>query len=203
MRGDAAANLVFMVLALMLPLSALVARRVPLAQTLKMALAWVAIFAVGLVIVGQREHLRPLYEGAVRTLIGDDQQVVGDTIRIAVSPDGHYYASASINGVPRRMLIDSGATTTALSEATATAAGLEVDRSGFGEMIETANGTIVASRGRIRELRVGGIVARDLAVTVSPELGDTDLIGMNFLAQLASWRVEGNTLVLQPRKSDR
>ncbi len=98
------------------------------------------------------------------------------------------------------MLIDSGATTTALSEATAKATGVEVDRSGFGEMIETANGTIIANRGRIRELRVGDIVARDLAVTVSPELGDTDLIGMNFLGQLASWRVEGGTLVLEPRK---
>ena len=202
MSGDGAANLVFYVLALMLPLSALVARRVPLGQTLKMALAWVAIFAVGLVVVGQRDRLRPLWDGAVRALTGDDQQVVGDTVRIAVSPDGHYYANATINGTRRRMLIDSGATTTALSEATASAAGVEVDRSGFGEMIETANGTIVASRGRIRDLRVGGIVAYDLAVTVSPELGDTDLIGMNFLGQLASWRVEGSTLVLQPRRTD-
>lgn len=202
MTGDHSADLIFYLLALTLPLSALLARRVPLGQTMKMVLAWVAIFAVGLVIVGQRERLRPLYDGAVRTLTGDDQQVVGDTVRIARAPDGHYYASAAINGTQRRMLIDSGATTTALSEATASAAGVEVDRSGFGEMIETANGTIVASRGRIRELRVGGIVARDLAVTVSPELGDTDLIGMNFLAELASWRVEGTTLVLQPRQAD-
>lgn len=201
MTGERATDLIFLLLALTLPLSALLARRVPIGQTAKMALAWIAIFAVGLVIVGQRERLRPLWDGAVRTLTGDDQQVVGDTVRIARSSDGHYYASATINGIARRMLIDSGATVTALSDATAKAAGVEVDRSGFGEMIETANGTIVANRGRIRELRVGGIVARDLPVTVSPELGDMDLIGMNFLERLAAWRVEGNTLVLQPRKA--
>ena len=201
MTGERATDLIFLLLAMTLPLSALLARRTPLGRTMKMALAWVAIFAVGLVLVGQRERLRPLWDGAVRTLTGDEQQVAGDTVRIARAPDGHYYASATINGLSRRMLIDSGATVTALSEATARAAGVEVDRSGFGEMIETANGTVIASRGRIRELRVGGIVARDLAITVSPELGDTDLIGMNFLGELASWRVEGNTLVLQPRTS--
>lgn len=201
MTGDDSTNVIFYLLALVLPLSALLARRVPIGQVAKMTLAWVAIFAVGLVIVGQRARLRPFYEGAVRTLTGDDQEVVGDTVRIAVAPDGHYYANVTINGVARRMLIDSGATTIALSEATAKAAGVEVDRAGFGEMIDTANGTIVASRARIRELRVGGIVARDLAASVSPQFGDTDLLGMNFLAQLASWRVEGSTLVLQPHRS--
>lgn len=198
MSGDRAPDFIFLLLALMLPLSSLLARRVPLSQTLKMAVAWIGIFALGLVIVGQRERLRPLWGGAMRTLTGDDQQVVGDTVRIAAAPDGHYYASVTINGTPRRMLIDSGATTTALSTATAKAADVDVDTNGFGEMIETANGTIVASRARISELRVGGIVARDLAATVSPELGDTDLLGMNFLEQLASWRVEERTLILQP-----
>lgn len=196
-------DLIFLLVALTLPLSALLARRIPLGQTVKMAAAWVGIFAVGLIIVGQRERLRPLWDGAVRTLTGDDQQVVGDTVRIAAAPDGHYYASVTINGTARRMLIDSGATTTALSTETAKAAGVDVDTQGFGEMIETANGTIIASRARIRELRVGGIVANDLAATVSPELGDTDLLGMNFLEQLASWRVEGRTLVLQPHKANR
>lgn len=195
-------DLIFLLMALTLPLSALLARRIPLGETMKMAAAWVGIFAVGLIIVGQRERLRPLWDGAVRTLTGDDQQVVGDTVRIAAAPDGHYYASVTINGTARRMLIDSGATTTALSTETAKAAGVDVDTTGFGEMIETANGTVIASRARIRELRVGGIVANDLAATVSPELGDTDLLGMNFLEQLASWRVEGRTLVLQPHKRD-
>jgi aspartyl protease family protein len=198
-----APDLIFLLLALMLPLSALLARRIPLSQTLKMAAGWVGIFAIGLVIAGQRERLRPLWDGAVRTLTGDDQQVVGDTVHIAAAPDGHYYASVTINGVARRMLIDSGATTTALSTATAKAADVDVDTGGFGVMIETANGSIVASRARIGELRVGEIVARDLAATVSPELGDTDLLGMNFLEQLASWRVEGRTLILKPRRSDR
>src|SRR6478672_13468100 len=60
----------------------------------------------------------------------DDQQVAGKELRVRMSPDGHFWVIASINGVKRRMLIDSGATVTAISEATARAASVDTG-SGF------------------------------------------------------------------------
>ncbi len=54
------ADLVFYALVLILPVSALVARRLPLGETLKMALAWVAIFVVAFALV-------ELWQGAVMT----------------------------------------------------------------------------------------------------------------------------------------
>ncbi len=68
----------------------------------------------------------------------------------------------------------------------------------FPVVLRTANGTVNAQTGTIRELRFGTIVARQLAVVVSPAFGDTDVIGMNFLSRLKSWRVEGKTLILEP-----
>ena len=44
----------------------------------------------------------------------------------------------------------------------------------------------------------GNVIARDLPVVVSPAFGDTDVLGMNFLSRLKSWRVEERTLVLTP-----
>ena len=41
------------------------------------------------------------------------------------------------------------------------------------------------------------IVRSDFGVHVN-EVGDTNVLGMNFLSSLAGWRVEGNTLVLRP-----
>jgi aspartyl protease family protein len=35
-------------------------------------------------------------------------------------------------------------------------------------------------------------------VVTSPGLGNLDVLGMNFLSKLDSWRVEGRTLVLVP-----
>src|SRR3569832_2719376 len=52
----------------------------------------------------------------------DDQQVAGKELHVKMSSDGHFWVAATVNGVPRRMLIDSGATVTAISQSTAHAA---------------------------------------------------------------------------------
>jgi aspartyl protease family protein len=65
-------------------------------------------------------------------------------------------------------------------------------------ILRTANGDIRAQTAEIAELRLGNIVARELAVVVSPAFGRVDVLGMNFLSRLKSWRVEGKTLILVP-----
>ena len=65
--------------------------------------------------------------------------------------------------------------------------------------MRTANGTVDAELATIAELRFGNIVARDLDAVVAPGLENTNVIGMNLLTRLASWRVEGNTMILVPR----
>jgi aspartyl protease family protein len=128
----------------------------------------------------------------------DDQQVVGNELRVRMSSDGHFWVKASINGVERRMLIDSGATITAISGETARMAGVDTGTGLTPVVLRTANGAAPARTGSIDELRVGNIVARNLKVVTSPGLGNIDVIGMNFLSQLEGWRVEGRTLVLVP-----
>ena len=191
--SDQTGQAIIYALMLVLPLSALLARRVPIGATVKMALAWVAIFVVGLVLVAQRDRIKPYWERANTALLDSDQQVSGETVRIAMAAD--------INGVRRRMLIDSGATTTALSVGAARAAGIDLDESPLPVMIETANGTVTARTATAKRLQVGGIVARDLPVVVSDAFDETDVIGMNFLSRLEGWRVEGATLILQPKHS--
>jgi aspartyl protease family protein len=128
----------------------------------------------------------------------DDQKVEGKELRVAMAPDGHFWVKASIDGVQRRMLIDSGATITAISQSTARAAGID-SHSGFTPVVlRTANGVAPAQTGTVEELRVGNIVARDLKIVTAPGLGGLDVLGMNFLSKLQSWRVEGRTLILVP-----
>jgi aspartyl protease family protein len=96
------------------------------------------------------------------------------------------------------MLIDSGATVTAISEQTASSAGVKTGTNIAPIMLRTANGVAPARTGSIDELKVGNIVARNLRVVTAPGLGGLDVLGMNFLSKLQSWRVEGRTLVLVP-----
>ena len=128
----------------------------------------------------------------------DDQHVAGKELRIRMSSDGHFWVLASVNGIKRRMLIDSGATVTALSETTARQAGIDVGTGLTPVVLRTANGAAAAQTGKIDELRVGNIVARNLRIVTAPGLGELDVLGMNFLSKLDSWRVEGRTLILVP-----
>ncbi len=131
----------------------------------------------------------------------DSQEVVGDEVRIAMSRDGHFWARVMLNGVERRMLVDSGATVTAISVQSADSAGVERSIGGVPVLVRTANGTVPAETGRIERLGIGGIEARNLSVVISPALGNVDVLGMNFLSRLASWRVEGKTLIMVPKEA--
>ena len=96
------------------------------------------------------------------------------------------------------MLIDSGATVTALSPATAHAARIDTGTGIAPVVLRTANGAATAETGKVDEMKVGNIVARNLRIVSSPGLGGLDVLGMNFLSKLDSWRVQGRTLVLVP-----
>jgi aspartyl protease family protein len=128
----------------------------------------------------------------------DDQQVAGKELKVRMSPDGHFWVVASINGVKTRMLIDSGATVTAISKQTARQAEVDTGRGLTPVMLRTANGVTPAETGSIGELRVGNIVARNLKIVTAPGLTGLDVLGMNFLSRLESWRVEEQTLILVP-----
>lgn len=173
-------------------------QRIPFVRGLLSALVWIAMLAAIMLVLGQRAGLDPYLSQITHALHLDTETVEGSETRVAMSPDGHFWLRARINGVERRMLIDSGATLTALAPGTAEEAGLEPKAGVLPVLLQTANGTIRADTATVPEIRMGNIVARDLPVVVSPGFGDTDVLGMNFLSRLKSWRVEGRTLILTP-----
>ncbi|QNE31451.1 TIGR02281 family clan AA aspartic protease [Sphingomonas sp. NBWT7] len=173
-------------------------RRIPIVGRIFGALTWLVLLGALAMVIVRRERFDPYLGSVARMLDLSSQQVAGEETRIRMSPDGHFWANVRFGGVDRRMLIDSGATVTALSLATAQAAGLDVREAGFPMLLRTANGTIRAQTADIAELRLGNVVARDLPVVVSPAFGNTDVLGMNFLSRLKSWRVEERTLIMTP-----
>jgi aspartyl protease family protein len=161
------------------------------------------LFSLGLLaflifIVLRQAPYQPELSRLTSSLGLDNQKVSGKELKVQMSPDGHFWVVASINGVKARMLIDSGATVTALSEQTARSAGVETGTCLTPVMLRTANGMAPARTGSIAELKVGNIVARNLRIVTAPGLGTLDVLGMNFLSKLDSWRVQGGTLILVP-----
>jgi aspartyl protease family protein len=172
--------------------------RIPvLGRLIRFALSF-ALLAFCLFVLIQQAPYQPTL-GRIAARLGlDRQEVVGREVRIRMSPDGHFWAKATVNGVPRKMLIDSGATLTAISSDTARMASVASDTSLTPVVLRTANGMAGAETATVNEIRIGNVVARRLKVVTSPALGELDVLGMNFLSKLASWRVEERTLILVP-----
>ena len=192
-------NVLWLLGGLVLAISALSVRRTSIGVLVRSLVSWAAIAGIAWVAIAHRDQVEQVVnEVAERFGIGQ-QTVDGETVRITMAPDGHFWARASINGVPKRLLVDSGATITALSPATARAAGVTTSKTAMPVVLTTANGRIGASRGTVKLLELGTLATRDLGVVVSPAFGDVDVLGMNFLSRLGSWRVEGSTLILEPK----
>ena len=146
----------------------------------------------------QLSRMDPRFEFAVPEIGLPEQVVEGGETRVPLARDGHFWLRAEINGHPARFLVDTGATLTAVSAETAIASGLEPRDAGLPVRMQTANGTVAAELTTIDELRFGNVAARGLDALIAPNLGPTNVLGMNFLSRLASWRVEGNTMILVP-----
>lgn len=131
-----------------------------------------------------------------------DQTIVGEETVIPMAPDGHYWLRANVNGVPTRLMVDTGATLTAFSTPSADAAGLRPRPGGLPVMLNTANGTVTADLTTVEDLSFGNIRAEGLDAVIAPNLGRTNVLGMNFLSRLKGWRVEEGDLILTPAAGD-
>jgi aspartyl protease family protein len=196
-NADGQAQLLWGAGVLVLATSALMARRPSAGTILRSLLAWAIIGVLICVAVAYRHDLGRIFGRIGNDLGLREQTIDGKTVRIRQSADGHFWAQVSLNGHPRRMLVDSGATVTALSQQAAAMAGVEPD--GRPVVLSTANGNVPAERATVRELTIGKLEAHDLPVVVSASFGDFDVLGMNFLSRLESWRVEQDTLILEPK----
>jgi aspartyl protease family protein len=186
--------IIYYVVAAVFVASSLIGMRQPIGKTLKMALAWVAIFGVGFLLFSFRSEFsgvgQRLKAEAMGTPILDGQQ-----IRIPIADDGHFWVAAKLNGRDVRFMVDSGASVTTVSRETAVMAGVPIGNEHV--IVNTANGPARATKAYAEQLQIGSIEKTDFPIDIN-ENDDTNLLGMNFLSSLQGWRVEGTYLVLQP-----
>jgi aspartyl protease family protein len=179
-------------------LGAVTVRRAPaLGRTLRVA-STLGLMGVLVIVVLQLSRMDPRFEIAVPEFGLPEQVVEGGETRVPLARDGHFWLQARINGQPANFLVDTGATLTAVSSETAQRIGLEPRDTGIPVRMQTANGSVAAELTTIDELRFGSVAARGLDAVIAPGLGPTNVIGMNLLSRLQSWRVEDNVLILVP-----
>src|SRR6476619_5256901 len=144
---------VYLLMAAMLVLGALMSRREPAARLFTMALAWVAIFAAGFVLFTFRDNFGWVAQRLRAEAVGTPVQQGRET-RIPMAIDGHFWVHSKVNGRDVKFLVDSGATMTTIDRQTAGAAGSPVTGR-RDQFVRTGNGVIRVSSSRASEIQVG------------------------------------------------
>jgi aspartyl protease family protein len=179
----------------MLVLGGLMARREPLARKLTMGLAWIAIFGAGFLLFTFRDNLSFVAQRLRAEATGTPVRV-GETIRIPMAIDGHFWVDGEINGHDVKFLVDSGATMTTIGSETAARSDVAVSP-GRDQLVRTGNGIVRVASGDAPQLYIGSKERDGMRLHVA-QGEDLNVLGMNFLSSLERWGVEGRWLVLQP-----
>jgi aspartyl protease family protein len=111
----------------------------------------------------------------------------GGRIVLTAGLGGHFMASGTINRGAVQFMVDTGATTIALSEADALRLGIDF-RKGQRGMVSTANGNAAAYRIMLSVVRIGEVEVHNVEATVLPMNMPYVLLGNSFLSRFQMTR---------------
>lgn len=111
-------------------------------------------------------------------------------------PNGSFYTSARVNGQSMPFVIDTGATTVALTVDSARSAGLYVDPSSFTVVGSGASGDTRGKRVTLGRIEVAGRTVENVDGVVLEGL-DVNLLGQSVLTKLGSVEMRGDHMVLR------
>ncbi len=192
MTGDQIASLSYLaLLGGALALWYFVEFRQNLGRSLKMLAAWMLIFVAVIAAVG--------LWGDIRQASLPRQAVFDEAGRIELprQPDGHYYATLDINGVPVRFVVDTGATSVVLSRTDAARAGIDTADLAFLGQAQTANGVVATAPVMLETVALGPFRDTNLRAFVTGGQMETSLLGMSYLQRYARLEIAGGRMVLE------
>ncbi|AVA21846.1 MULTISPECIES: TIGR02281 family clan AA aspartic protease [unclassified Rhizobium] len=112
--------------------------------------------------------------------------------------NSHFEAQVMINGQPIDMLVDTGASTIALSQKDAERVGINPENLTYSMTVITANGRARAAPVELGSVAIGPILRRDVQATVAEDDKlDQSLLGMSFLETLGSMQMQTDELRLR------
>jgi aspartyl protease family protein len=121
---------------------------------------------------------------------------------VTLYPDalGHFATIGSVNQVPVRFLVDSGATLVVLPVSEAQRAGIAYQRGERGTTL-TANGPVGVYRIALKSVKIGELELNDVVAEVNEAPMNVALLGMSYLGRI-SMRRDGQQLTLSQKNAN-
>ena len=120
----------------------------------------------------------------------------GTETRLRRDGSGHFLAEARINGQPIQAVVDTGASTVALTVADAQRAGITVDPSRFDVVGSGASGAVRGHEISLSSVSVDGKEVRSIRGVVLEGL-DVSLLGQSYLSRISGVEMRGDEMVLR------
>lgn len=126
------------------------------------------------------------------------QPSVRPEVTVAADYRGHFVVHPTIDSYRVKMLVDTGASLVALTEADARALGIRPSASEYTVGLRTANGVVRGARVNLREIKLGAILVRNVEAVVLPAGAlSMSLLGTSFLGKLQGYEVQTGRMVLR------
>jgi aspartyl protease family protein len=140
---------------------------------------------------------KPRSLGMGQSFAGGTPVGTRQTVSLTADVRGHFAARGSLNGFPITFLVDTGATSIAISADEARRMGLDY-RAGQSTGVSTAAGVVRAWNVKFNTVKVGGIVLNQVDGMVVESGLNVSLLGMSFLNRMEMTR-DGQTMTLTQR----
>ncbi len=120
------------------------------------------------------------------------------TVTVQRDARGHFNVDARVDGRALSFMVDTGASTIALTARDAKRLSIHPAAGDYTVQVRTANGTVRAAPVNLSKVEVGGLVVRDVRALVVPDSAlSENLLGLSFLTKLRRFEYAGGKLVLE------
>lgn len=110
--------------------------------------------------------------------------------------NGHFFVNAQVNGMPVRFLVDTGASTVALTTTDAQRVGLQFSRGEFDRVGTGASGAVNGTFVTLASVDVQGKSVTNVEGVII-DGGEISLLGQSFLRRMGKIEIAGDTMVIR------
>jgi aspartyl protease family protein len=164
---------------------------------MKKLLALVSTFAVAVAVLAPSDKpAAPAANAAPAQPAGLFEASSYKETELTRKPNGHFYVTAYVNGAPISFIVDTGASSVALTEDDARAAGLQFSKAEFEPVARTASGI---ARGKLLTLPKVSIEGKEVMEVEAMiiEGAEQSLLGQSYLARITGVQMNGDSMVLR------